>query len=167
MLLWAFSFTCTHDVEYLPQAQRITKQCNQPPPTKQQSKYYELTRARQGEQEGSFARASMLSSIYTAPCVIKTNEEIDICSAYNIIQPLTKQCGFANMFSLSKLRHHCFFSPCFFVCTSYMHAAAGLFSWRTEHLAFARRQFAPEIVDLCPLHSHFVSLFLVSERSAL
>ena len=45
-----------------------------------------------------------------------------------------------------------FFSPSF---RTYMHAASGFFSWSIEVLAFASRQFAPKITDLCPLHSFF------------
>ena len=37
------------------------------------------------------ARASMSSSIYTARCVLKTNEEIEICPAYEDVCPFTNQ----------------------------------------------------------------------------
>ena len=43
-------------------------------------------------------------------------------------------------------------------------AVSGLVSSSMELLAFACHQFAPKIVYLCPLHSHYV-LLLMSERS--
>ena len=65
----------------------------------------------------------MSSSIHTAPCVLKTNEEIEICPAYQCIPSLTKQVlagvvceGFALVPNLNKT------------------------------LAFRSRQFAPKIV---------------------
>ena len=96
------------------------------------------------------ARPSMSLSIYTARCVLKTNEEIEICLAQKNILPLTKQlswCGAPNIFCLFDfqpqyvtsnstvvlcLRHFC--------KISYTHAASGLFSWNMEFLAFASGQ---------------------------
>ena len=42
-------------------------------------------------KQRELARANMSSSIYTARCVLKTNEEIEICPTKYTIQPPTKQ----------------------------------------------------------------------------
>ena len=116
-------------------------------------------------KQTELARASMSSSIYTAPCVLKTNEEIEVCPAYKIQtyanvhkQLLKLVCDVAS-------RKLLFLSV---LSISSVHAAActGLFSWTMELLAFARRQFS-----LCtqnhgyPLHSFaFRSLLRVRVR---
>ena len=102
---------------------------------KQQSKYVP-TRARQRKQQTELTRASLSSSVYTARCVLKTNEEIPICPAkiYNHTHKAAEAGvmleGLACISNLNKVQH-CSFSPSF-LCISYMPAASGLFSWSME-----------------------------------
>ena len=51
------------------------------------------------------------------------------------------------------------------VCTYYMHAASGLFSWSMELLAFASRLFAPKMLDHLPTTSVPFQSLLAGERS--
>ena len=102
----------------------------------------------------------MSSGIYTARCVLQTNEEIEICPAYKNVQPFTKQLSWCDVASYTALSLRA-------LSISSMHAASGLFSWTMELLAFASRQFSPETMDLSVrfIRSHFGRFFLVSGRS--
>ena len=73
---------------FAPQAQHCTAQS-----TRTSSEASTLRSERDNaSKQTELARAGMASSIYiTVCCVLMTNEEIQICPAYQSIQPFTKQ----------------------------------------------------------------------------
>ena len=87
-------------------------------------------------KQTELTNASMSSSIYTARCVLKTNEEIEICLAkiYNHSQCSSSSwCDgqeLAFISNIKKIQHYSFSTS--FLCISYMHAAPWLFSWSME-----------------------------------
>ena len=116
--------------------------------------------------------------LYSARCVLKTDQEIDIFPAHSKIQTnhslqqrLADVMREGNAFISNPMMkvQYCFFLSvlCMY---QYMHAASGLFSWSMELLAFASRQLAPEIGDnsvrfIYILFYYQVCIYLVSERS--
>ena len=99
----------------------------------------------------------MSSIMYTARCALKTNEEIEICSAYKNIQPFTKQLtkGFCRYTALS-LR------PFYFVHTCGVRVVFG------DHRALGICKSLVCTESHGPLslrfrHSHAVQIFLVSD----
>ena len=83
-------------------------------------------------KQTELARASMSSSIYTVRCVLQTNEEIEICSAYKTIAGGVMREGFAYTLLLLSVS----------VSVPSMlsiHVASGLFLGTMELLAFASR----------------------------
>ena len=150
-----------HVVEHLPQAQHSTAQHSAFRPAQSGKASTCRSESDNASTQTELARASMFSSIRTARSVFKTNEEIEICPAYQSIQHLTNQlsrgdarrtCLYFQSHSSVRYRGQTLlFLSVLFLCISlisYMHAASGLFSWSMELLAFASRQFAPKMVDL-------------------
>ena len=116
------------------------------------------------------AIASMSSCIHTARCVPKTNEEIQICRPKKIRERSQSSVagvireGLALIYNLNKLQH-CSSSPSFLwflydTCMRRPGCFAG--SWSSSQLQVVSLHL---VINLCPLHSHCVQFFLVSERS--
>ena len=141
-VLWAF-FIYEHDVvfKHLPQAQHSAIGPAQSSKARVRADQSSATQAgRQGWRE---PRASMSSSSSTARCILETNEEIQICPAYENIQPLTALAvcvmreGFAFISNLNKM--HCSFSLSFLrmyfvdacgVRVVFLeHGALGIYKW--------------------------------------
>ena len=104
--------------------QQRTAQRHQPAQAAQQVRADQKATTQASRQE--LARASMPSSISAARCVLKTNEEIEICPAYNM-QPFTKQLSwcactllFLSVLSISSIH------------------ASGLLSWTMELLGICK-----------------------------
>ena len=66
------------DIEHLPQTQHSKAQSALHKEAAHQVRAEQSATAQAGRE---LARASMSSSIYTARCVLKTNEEIEVCTA--------------------------------------------------------------------------------------
>ena len=101
-----------HSAAHHSTAQQSTAQHSTANPHKQQTKYSRFKKA-------ELARASMWSSICTARCVLKTNEEIKICPADKCFQPFTKQLSWCDVactliFLSVLLLHPCMQRPAYF-----------------------------------------------------
>ena len=81
MSMWLLSINRKHST-----AQHSTAQRNQPR-TKQQSKYVSI-RVKQHKQADSW-RELACRRAFTARCVLKTNDKIDICPAYHVQKYIT------------------------------------------------------------------------------
>ena len=147
---------------FVPQAQHSKAQRNQPAQeAKASTRRSERDNA---SKQTELARASMSSSIYTARCVLRNerrNRNLPGLRKYTFTKEQLSWCDVAcTLLFLSALS------------TSSMqcHAASGLFPWILGLLAFIRKS-PLSISDHGPLclstfmHSHFVQLFLGSERS--
>ena len=153
-----------HVVEHLtsttaPQEQHSTAQST-PTSSKASTRRSERDNA---SKQTELARATMSSSIYTARCVLKTNEEIEICPAYKTYTSTIRKSSLAGVMLPVHCRTLPFLSVLF---SSSMRAAPTLFSWTMELLPSASRQFAPKTMDLSvrSVHSHLALFFLVSGR---
>ena len=117
------------------------------------------------------ARASVSSSICTARCVFKTNEEIEIHPAkyiyittHKVVEPGVMREWFAFISSLDSIQH-CSFSPFYAFRTCI--GRPGYFPGAWSSWIFASCQFEPKIVDLSVrfIRILFNIFFLVSKRS--
>ena len=72
-----------------------TSQPIQPAQSAEQVRADQSSTTQASRQE--FAQASMSSSTYTARCVLKTNEGMEICPAYKTVQPFTKQLSWCDV----------------------------------------------------------------------
>ena len=98
------------------------------PRNKQQSKYAPIKARQRRQADGVGSRQHVVERMYIQLAVLKTNEEIKICSVYKNTAGGVMRKGFAcTLLFLSLLS------------TSSTHAAPGLFSGTMELLAFASR----------------------------
>ena len=147
--------------------QRSIAQLNLPC-TKHRSKYVPIRVAiTQAIKVGESQHAEHLSA---ARCVLKTNEEIEICPSTKNVQLFLQAAGDAWTACLYlvpiSIRHNTLLSR----TSTYFHDACmrrpGCFpgAW-SSFLAFASRQFAPNCGAMSASFALFLSYFLVCERS--
>ena len=114
-------------------------------------------------KQNELARARMSSSLHTARCVLKTNKKSKSSRPSKLYSHSQR--------SLAVVMREGFACTLLFIFTvvsiSPVHGSSGLFSWTMELLAFENHQFTRKTMDLSVrfMHSRYVQLFLVSERS--